>query len=238
MLQIIDVGRTDVDGGQLPLTVMEGLHRLVPSDVVSFVEIDPPNRRTLADVQFPPEPDPAPAAEPPDDPFWGNFWDCRSCCYSVVSGDDRTVTAISDFYSLRELHATGMYADVLRPAGVERELVVSLSAPAGRSRRLLFSRGPGPDFSRRDRLVLSLLRPHLDELYQDLLLRRRPAAALTGRQSELLELVRQGYSNDEIARRLCVSVTTVRKHLENIFQRLGVASRSAAVARVFPSRPL
>jgi ATP/maltotriose-dependent transcriptional regulator MalT len=44
--------------------------------------------------------------------------------------------------------------------------------------------------------------------------------------------VAAGYSNRQIARRLEVSETTVRTHLENIFARLEVNSRTAAVARL------
>lgn len=44
----------------------------------------------------------------------------------------------------------------------------------------------------------------------------------------------RGYSNSDIARELVVSTATVRKHLENIFRRLGVTSRTAAAARAFP----
>ncbi|HEY6276865.1 MAG TPA: LuxR C-terminal-related transcriptional regulator [Streptosporangiaceae bacterium] len=116
--------------------------------------------------------------------------------------------------------------------------MLCLSAPPGRSRRLLFFRGPGPDFDERDRLLLALLRPHLNELYQELQLRRRDVPALTTRQQQLLQLVARGYGNSEIARELVVSTATVRKHLENIFQRLYVTSRTAAVARAFPPGPL
>ena len=42
-----------------------------------------------------------------------------------------------------------------------------------------------------------------------------------------------GHSNAEIARQLFLSENTVRKHLENIYQRLSVSSRTAAVARAF-----
>jgi DNA-binding NarL/FixJ family response regulator len=56
---------------------------------------------------------------------------------------------------------------------------------------------------------------------------------LTARQWELLRLVAVGLSNADIAQQLFLSEHTVRKHLENIYQRLSVSSRTAAVARAF-----
>lgn len=64
-------------------------------------------------------------------------------------------------------------------------------------------------------------------------LRRTGAPKLTARQWELLRLVAAGHSNADIARQLFLSENTVRKHLENIYQRLGVSSRTAAVAHAF-----
>lgn len=58
------------------------------------------------------------------------------------------------------------------------------------------------------------------------------------RQVELLRLVASGRSNAEIARELVVSAATVRKHLESIFGRLDVTTRTGAVARAFPATPL
>jgi ATP/maltotriose-dependent transcriptional regulator MalT len=49
----------------------------------------------------------------------------------------------------------------------------------------------------------------------------------------VLSLVREGLTNAEIAQRLVVSTTTVRSHLEKIFEKLGVHTRTAAVARAF-----
>ena len=63
--------------------------------------------------------------------------------------------------------------------------------------------------------------------------RRHSAEALTRRQRELLGLVAAGHTNGQIARRLSISEATVRKHLENIFARLGVTSCTAAVAKGF-----
>jgi DNA-binding CsgD family transcriptional regulator len=57
-------------------------------------------------------------------------------------------------------------------------------------------------------------------------------AALSTREREVLELVRDGLRNAEIAEVLWVSPATVRKHLENIYEKLDVHTRTAAVARV------
>jgi DNA-binding CsgD family transcriptional regulator len=57
-------------------------------------------------------------------------------------------------------------------------------------------------------------------------------AALSAREREVLVLVRDGLRNAEIAEALWVSPATVRKHLENIYEKLDVHTRTAAVARV------
>lgn len=58
-----------------------------------------------------------------------------------------------------------------------------------------------------------------------------PHAVLTGRQREVLRLVAQGLSNRRIAEQLVLSEFTIRRHLSNIYARLGVSTRTAAVAR-------
>jgi ATP/maltotriose-dependent transcriptional regulator MalT len=99
---------------------------------------------------------------------------------------------------------------------------------------VLLSRASGRDFSERERLLLRMLRPHLMEIRRDLERRRAGTPDLTSRPWQLLRLVAAGYSNTQIARRLVVAEGTVRKHLENIYERLGVTSRTAAVATAFP----
>jgi predicted ATPase/DNA-binding CsgD family transcriptional regulator len=58
----------------------------------------------------------------------------------------------------------------------------------------------------------------------------RPKVRLTDRQLAVLKLVAQGQSNREIAHALQLSEKTVGRHLENLFNRLSVSSRSAAAA--------
>jgi DNA-binding NarL/FixJ family response regulator len=54
---------------------------------------------------------------------------------------------------------------------------------------------------------------------------------LTSRQQELLRLVADGNTNSQIARRLSITEGTVRTHLENIYRKLDVSSRAAAITR-------
>jgi pimeloyl-ACP methyl ester carboxylesterase/DNA-binding CsgD family transcriptional regulator len=56
------------------------------------------------------------------------------------------------------------------------------------------------------------------------------ATVLSTREREVLQWVRRGKSNAEIAAALWISESTVRKHLQNAYKKLGVASRTAAVA--------
>lgn len=59
---------------------------------------------------------------------------------------------------------------------------------------------------------------------------RTPAQSLSKRELQVLQLVADGQSNQQIAGLLFVSQATVKSHLVHIFTKLGVDSRTAAVA--------
>jgi len=61
----------------------------------------------------------------------------------------------------------------------------------------------------------------------------RSAAALTGREAQVLALVAQGKTNRAIATELVISEKTVARHVSNIFTKTGVSSRSAATAYAY-----
>jgi DNA-binding NarL/FixJ family response regulator len=60
---------------------------------------------------------------------------------------------------------------------------------------------------------------------------------LTEREREILDLLRAGLSNKEIAQKLYLSVRTVEVHLRNVYAKLGVRSRLEAVTTTIGSEP-
>lgn len=63
-----------------------------------------------------------------------------------------------------------------------------------------------------------------------------PGDDLTPREREVLELMVEGLHNNQIAERLVVSRATVKSHVSNVLAKLGVSSRSEAVALALRQR--
>jgi DNA-binding NarL/FixJ family response regulator len=60
--------------------------------------------------------------------------------------------------------------------------------------------------------------------------KQRDLIDLTDREEEVLKLVAEGWTNNRIATELTLSERTVRFHLTNIYDKLGVASRAEAIS--------
>ena len=203
---------------------------VIPAEAASLNDLDVAGQRSVSGIELIDGTYP----EEPFLQFWNHFWNSLTCSYTETIPRLRTeVMGTSDFYSDRQWHSTGMYTEVLHPAGVEQELLIPLPAPPSVARRLVFFRGPGRPFTDDERDAAILLQPHLSRALR-CQARLRAAGLLTERQAGILQLVAAGHDNAAIARRLGISRSTVRKHLENINARLGVSSRTAAVARAFP----
>lgn len=126
------------------------------------------------------------------------------------------------------------WVEMMRDSDHEHVIKLWLPAPVGIVRGIWVSRASDrPDFSKRDSDVLTVLRPHLASVRERWERHRQPARLLTRRETDVLELVREGLTNREIADRLVISAGTVRSHLEHSFEKLGVHTRTAALARAF-----
>jgi DNA-binding CsgD family transcriptional regulator len=244
---IVSEQRDDIPAQGVPLSLLSDLASQIRCDVISFEGFDSSSEITWF-MQAIRGHEPVTYDSPDDDPVdplhWKLYWDCAPCSHPDRTGDLRTVVRIADFYSSRQWHSTGMYTDLYRPKGMEHELMVSLPAAAGRhapgpgrTLRMFLFRGPGSDFSEADYALLTLLRPHMHQAYLDAERRRHPVPTLTPRQWQLVDMLAAGHINAQIARRLGISDSTVRKHLENIYRRLEVSSRAAAITRAFSHQP-
>ena len=143
---------------------------------------------------------------------------------------------MSDFLTLRRFRGSGLHAAMCKPFGIDYVMKICLQTGSAGA-NMVFDRG-GRDFSERDRAVLELLGPHLA------LIRRRnrqhavgsrgneATSSLTAREREVVDLVAQGWTNGEIGAALFISTGTVRKHLDNVYAKLGVRSRAQAIAVV------
>jgi DNA-binding NarL/FixJ family response regulator len=93
-------------------------------------------------------------------------------------------------------------------------------------------------FSGRERQRIELLRPHLAFLYRQACERgipdpfQRDATLLTPREGDVMRWLSCGKTDADIAQLLQISPRTVHKHLEHIYVKLGVETRTAAVMRV------
>jgi len=210
--------------------VAAALEQVIPATLVSFNNLRPA-QRTDDEFELIRQDD---IPEWPFDAFWDHFWSSAICSYTECEPQLRASSmTTSDFYSDRQWRSTGMYSEVLHPAGLEYELVVPMPAEAGVARRMLFARTDRRPFTSDECQIAQLLRPHIIEAirYYE---RRQALSALTHRQRTIVMLLALGFDNTTIARRLGVSAGTVRVHLENIFERLDVNSRSEAVAKAHP----
>jgi DNA-binding CsgD family transcriptional regulator len=249
-------------------------------------------------------------------PYWRLRHSHPVCSYRERSGDWTTVRTVSEFASQREFRRTAVWDECYRYEGVNYWLDIGLPARGSVTRMFIFVHGTR-DFGDRERLLLSLLQPHLerraaeveareaavealvavdgsaDDVHDIVLATTRGtiefasprarlllgrylrvsngalppeilrgttvvpadggrltiratrldtlvvlllgeadvrADRLTSRQREVLAGVAAGLTDGQIADRLGVAPATVGKHLESIYERLGVHTRTAAAA--------
>nr|WSY55436.1 helix-turn-helix transcriptional regulator [Streptomyces sp. NBC_00886] len=226
MADVLAEARQDADGLP-PKSLLFGLQRLVPCDVANFSELDIPTRRSLNEQETPGDED-----ECDMEGYWRWRHQHLQCLQVCSPHDSPETTQMQNFLSVRQLTNLPIYSEFLDPYPCIAD--IALPTAPGRTRVFQFFRtGPKP-FAEHEMTTLTLLAPHLYAIYREAARRRRPPVRLTPRELDVLRCVARGLSTPQIAEQLVVSRSTVRKHLENSFRTLGVSSRTAAVARVFP----
>lgn len=227
LLEIVHNGASDVGQEPFPSSVLSALARLIPSDAfVGYNESDfDGGFRLVEEVQVVAKPAP-PALEEAFRAFgWQN--PLNGCLHTR----EERVLRLSDFVTHRQRRRLEYDAMVWRPLGIDDSLHVWLPAEQGRARSIYLERS-GKNYTDREVTLLSVLRPHLARMRINAGFRRRMNGhrGLTPRETEVLGWIARGRTNAEIGRLLFISPHTVRKHVENIFEKLDVRTRTAAAA--------
>ena len=240
--QLIDA-LADLDQpGQLPEIVLPGVADLVGCDVVTYNEI----------------------ASAPGQA--GYYLDYPHGCINPVSlvafeahiqehpllihyraGGTGEPAKISDFLSQRRFHRLGLYSEFFRHIPVEYQIAFSLPDNQDGQLTAIALNRAGRDFSEDDRAVLKALSAPLGNALRRARDRQSAGAALatagtdglaalTDREVQVLQLAARGRTNKAIARTFDVSPRTIAKHLEHIYRKLDVTSRTSAVLAALTGR--
>lgn len=159
----------------------------------------------------------------------------------VISPECHAVK-VSDFLSDTRYRRLRLYNEFCKKYDVEYQICALLSCEGSKLKGIAFHRDRR-DFSERDRLMLNLLSPHIRQAYRNAeaisAIERNIRASgqtqerwitdLTLREKEVLNWLAKGKSNHDIAVIMQIKVCTVKKHLENIYQKIGVENRTSAV---------
>lgn len=157
----------------------------------------------------------------------------------AVAHGARGLMTITDFVTQREFERTGLYNEVWRPYNIRFEWAIPLEL---RGNVVMVTVNRGSRFLPDEVEKLRLLSPHLTRahLKAQTLTRLQGLASevprpellrvlgLTMQESHIMHWLIQGKRNSEIASILSSKTRTVQKHVQNIFSKLGVETRTAA----------
>ena len=212
--------RTMTSRGAFVAAALQGLKSLISCEVVSYNEFDAASREMRTAAL------PASVLGPEiTTPFTRHYRDHPLVLHQLQTGDG-TPRRITDMGSMRVFRGTALFSEVYRPARLHWEMAMTLSAAPGIIRCVALDRDLR-DCSERDLAILRLVRPYLYELQCELDAAGN-VGSLNPRERDVLALVAQGKTNREVAAVLAISPRTVQKHLEHVYDKLGIRRRAGA----------
>jgi DNA-binding CsgD family transcriptional regulator len=148
----------------------------------------------------------------------------------------RALVTLDEAVPARALVRSTYYHDFLRPLGVRHEVELLLRDAGRVVGGISLLRGPRErPFGARELALLAAARPFVELAFARGRDDAGALAGLTPREAEVVRLVGAGARNADIARALGIALPTVKTHLEHVFAKVGVRSRTALVARLFGS---
>lgn len=217
----------------LPSATLAALRQLIPAELIVYFELRRTDRAVLAvatsDTYDPNEDEEALLAFGHQNPLSWRRW-----------GPGDGALRLSASIRRRELEQLEYYQSVMVPTRIRDSLKIWLWSTAESVACVGLDRSDSY-FTRRDQDLLGILQHHLIALREQALSGSLPPTAdsvwLTAREAEVLTWAARGLANDDVAKVLGTSSTTVGKHLENAYAKLGVHSRAEALGLVMLSAP-
>ncbi len=160
----------------------------------------------------------------------------------MLSGDGPVYYRDSQLISDDLRQKSAFYQNWLKPLGVYYSIGSSLFDHETLYGSVTLFRSHENDFSDEDVYILRILSEHLTAKLSSMYPQgiRKPDTIesdssfpekyqLTSRENEIINLINHGLSNKEIAQKLCISESTVKKHNYSIFSKLNVHTRTQLI---------
>lgn len=156
----------------------------------------------------------------------------------------------SDIITEAEKGNTGFYNKWMKTQGLEYSGGIVVKTPKGNmaSATIYRSRFNGP-FTEREMMILDMLIGHTEDIAAKFLDQENLEEAfsmdydrdlrygsLSNREKEIFHCLMKRYSNEEISDELCISISTVKKHIHSIFTKFNVNSRRQLVSLFLPRK--
>jgi DNA-binding CsgD family transcriptional regulator len=219
------------DEATLRLRLTDTVDRLVPCDLVSlnYIDMDGSNGGTTTSFNggFSADTELANAFD--------EFAEQHPLVIEMVRTGESGPRRMSDFITVPAFKRLDLYQYVFRPLESLHQIGFSLATSSSLVIGIGLNRGRR-DFSDTQLELVSLLHQQLPAVFSHVAARsahpRYAGFGLTDREYQLWSMLDEGLSNPAIAQRLFISRRTVEKHLENLYAKLGVRSRLAALSVV------
>ena len=205
------------------------LPRLVASEITTLSVCDlAHNRRSVVG-------NPEGAISAADRACFDRFFETHPLVRYHSSHPQGGASRISDLVTAPSFRESALFNEYYRRIGIDHVIAVPLLVDRSLLVSFVLNRSRS-DFSERERAFLDLVREPLSALYRNLLARGRgtsgfAALPVTAREREVLTWLAAGKTDREIGDILGMSPRTVQKHLQHIYEKLGVETRTAAVMR-------
>ena len=242
VLNAIEILGQDLDYSNFPRRVVDAIAAVIDVDFVSYNEVDAAHGTSRFLLR------PDIAEIPTDSAAYAAFVRRFGNHPIVAQHTSRSAPAqggLATFVS--RLRLLGMVGNCCGEAELRLNLGLTVSKTASHLIGIAVNRSVR-DFDDRDAACLEALRPHIVSAYKHARRfdERLPTAEqpgpgagdppLTRRESQVLYWVSMGKTNDEVGQIIGARPLTIKKHLEHIYDKLGVPNRTAA-ARLTSRRP-